>query len=259
CYNTSLNKLYTANEDGDNVTVIDGLTGSTLATIPVEELPQAICYNQTDDKVYCASLGFLGSYLSIIDCATDRVTATPDIGRYPRALFHNPLTDRVYSAGSAAGTVTVVDGVTNSVLTTIPVGEGPMAMAWSPEFNRVYVSNAASSNISVIRDSVPGGVEEERTEAEGQRTSQTICRGMLVLPGGMADFGRRESERILRHVLLDVAGRKVMDLPGVLASGASGAVRHHDIGHLAPGVYFVAQDKGCQGVNSIGEQIVVLR
>ncbi len=45
-------------------------------------------------------------------------------------------------------------------------------------------------------------------------------------------------------VLLDLTGRKVMSLqPGELASGASGACRHHDIRHLAPGVYFVRREE----------------
>jgi hypothetical protein len=55
----------------------------------------------------------------------------------------------------------------------------------------------------------------------------TIVRRALRLPAG-ADA-----------VLLDATGRRVMELPGALASGASGAVRRHDIRHLAPGVYFV--------------------
>jgi hypothetical protein len=66
------------------------------------------------------------------------------------------------------------------------------------------------------KPAVPGPVPEP-----------TIVGGMLWLPVG-ADA-----------VLLDVTGRKVMDLPGAFASGASGAGRHHDIRHLAPGVYFV--------------------
>jgi len=45
-------------------------------------------------------------------------------------------------------------------------------------------------------------------------------------------------------ILVDVNGRKVMDLPGVNGSGADSAVRHHDVRHLAPGVYAVVGRDG---------------
>jgi hypothetical protein len=75
----------------------------------------------------------------------------------------------------------------------------------------------------------PQFVEEgrQRTACSPQLTA-SIVRGSLMLPG------RHEA------MLLDAAGRKVMDLrPGEFGSGASGALRHHDVRHLAPGVYFL--------------------
>jgi hypothetical protein len=84
-----------------------------------------------------------------------------------------------------------------------------------------------SASLSPFRI-VPSGVaERSKRVAPGPAAEPTIVGGMLWLPVG-ADA-----------VLLDVTGRKVMDLPGAFASGASGAGRHHDIRHVAPGVYFV--------------------
>jgi predicted acyl esterase len=76
------------------------------------------------------------------------------------------------------------------------------------------------------------GLEER---AEGGRTraesvTPTIVRGML-LQRDMTDFGSGKSDRVPGPLLLDAAGRKVMELqPGL-----------NDVRHLAPGVYFMRQ------------------
>jgi hypothetical protein len=78
--------------------------------------------------------------------------------------------------------------------------------------------------ISILQTGV---AERTKRVASGPVPEPTIAGGVLWLPIG-ADA-----------VLLDATGRKVMDLPGELSSRASGAGWHHDIRHLAPGVYFV--------------------
>ncbi|UCG43535.1 MAG: hypothetical protein JSU73_02655 [candidate division WOR-3 bacterium] len=85
-------------------------------------------------------------------------------------------------------------------------------------------------------------VSGDEPKAASPRTGQTICCGTLLLSGGQ------------KSKLLDITGRKVMDLPGALASGASGAVRHHDIRHIAPGVYFV-REEGPRGQGSEGPSV----
>ncbi|UCG43286.1 MAG: hypothetical protein JSU73_01315, partial [candidate division WOR-3 bacterium] len=72
------------------------------------------------------------------------------------------------------------------------------------------------------------GVAEERTKYQGQRTSQTICRGTLTVGAGhdrnqLGDFGSCP-----KSVLLDISGRKVMDL----------VFGENDVSQVAPGVYF---------------------
>ncbi|MBN2464046.1 T9SS type A sorting domain-containing protein [candidate division WOR-3 bacterium] len=64
-------------------------------------------------------------------------------------------------------------------------------------------------------------------------SSVSIVRGVLVLPRDMTELPGN-SDRVPRPSLLDISGRKVMDL----RSGAN------DISGIAPGVYFV-RDAGC--------------
>lgn len=68
------------------------------------------------------------------------------------------------------------------------------------------------------------GVAEERTMGQGRRTSQTVCRGNLMLSDSQS------------AVLFDLSGRAVAELvPG-----------ENDIREIAPGVYFVLRSDGIQ-------------
>ncbi|UCG42740.1 MAG: hypothetical protein JSU73_12905 [candidate division WOR-3 bacterium] len=95
----------------------------------------------------------------------------------------------------------------------------PESLICSPYQGSLYVWPAGA-----ILESWPGG--------EKLRRQGTVCLGMLLHPG------KQEA------TLLDITGRKVMSLPGAFASGASGAVRRHDIRHIAPGVYFCRPTAG---------------
>jgi hypothetical protein len=74
-------------------------------------------------------------------------------------------------------------------------------------------------------DSVAGGVEERELPAAcPSPLTATIVRGVLFLDGDCPRTGT-----VPKTVLLDISGRKVLDLrQGV-----------NDVRHMAPGVYFV--------------------
>jgi hypothetical protein len=75
------------------------------------------------------------------------------------------------------------------------------------------------------------GIEEEMLKHEGRRMNQTIVRGVLLLPRDMTGQNGAcpSGGGPVPALLLDVTGRKVMDLqPG-----------ENDIRHVVPGVYFV--------------------
>jgi YVTN family beta-propeller protein len=48
-------RVYCANWNGTNVTVIDGATNTVVATVPSGRAPLTPSYNSTDNKAYCAS------------------------------------------------------------------------------------------------------------------------------------------------------------------------------------------------------------
>ncbi len=82
------------------------------------------------------------------------------------------------------------------------------------------------------------GIEESRgVRASGAGHGATIVRGVLRLAAG----GRETPDRV---ELLDISGRKVMDL----------RCDENDVRHLAPGVYFV-REEGPRGQESEGSSV----
>jgi YVTN family beta-propeller protein len=148
--NTVTNKIYVANLASDNVTIVDGITNSTI-TVQVGVRPRAVAMNEATNKIYvanagtCAPLG--GSCdpgsVTVIDGATNLTTAVIDPNAIsPIALAVNSVTDKIYVANGFSGNVTVIDGATNSTVTvTDPNAITPFAVAVNSVTNKIYVAN----------------------------------------------------------------------------------------------------------------------
>ena len=85
-------------------------------TVAVGGEPTALCYNSTNNKVYCANAGT--NDITVIDGATNHVVATVRTGSGPRDLCYNPVDNKIYSANEGDSTVTVIDGAGDSVIAT---------------------------------------------------------------------------------------------------------------------------------------------
>jgi YVTN family beta-propeller protein len=181
----------------------------------------------------------------VVDGAGDSVLATVAAGRAPWALCYDAAYNKVYCASNFPDSlVTVIDGATDRVVATIRVGVGPSAFAWNPVQNRVYVACLDGSCISVLRDSggVVGMEESFRPQTASPKPLLTIVRGVMM----MEDRGRKTEDR---STLIDVSGRKVMDLH----AGAN------DVRALAPGVYFVRQASSVMRDASSVTKVVIAR
>ncbi len=211
--NLDLGRLYYTDQSPEMMFTIDLLGDSVISS---EDLPwdvDSMFLNRRLGKLYlCGSASTL-----VFDCALGAIVDTIAAG-YRYAGLMNDRNDKLYLRSGA-----VVDCRYDSVVTTLePIT--PRSMAWDAIDNRVF--QATTSWLYVYRDD-PYGVEEQRVELREQRCA-TITRGTLVLPG----VGRGAPET--RSVLLDVSGRKVLDLrPGT-----------NDVRALPAGVYFVRQVVG---------------
>lgn len=207
----------------DSVTVIDCALDSVLAVIPVGSVPEDLMYNPVSDKLYTADT--YADTVTVIDCASLRVAASVPVAYYPTELLLDSVANKVYCLHEYEDIVTAIDGRTNNIVTTVPVRPYCGGMAWSYATRRLFVSHPVYSLLSVVTDTAHVGIAGEPVSAA--RTMPTVVRGVLncQLPVSGCRWPM---------VLLDAAGRKVMELqPGA-----------NDVRHLAPGVYFVRSVTG---------------
>ncbi len=143
--NPVTNKIYVANFNSANVTVIDGAT-NTAETVDAGDGPRAVAVNPVTNKIYVANL--LSANVTVIDGATNAVV-TVDAGAGPIAVAVNPVTNKIYVANFDSGNVTVIDGATNTA-ETVDAGASPKAVAVNPVTNTIYVANFGSNTVTVI-------------------------------------------------------------------------------------------------------------
>ncbi len=142
------NKIYVANSDSSNVTVIDGATNiTTTVTDPNATRPFAIAVNPVSNKIYVANEN--SANVTVIDGATNNTT-TVGAGNGAFAMAVNPVTNKIYVANfGLSNSVTVIDGPTNTT-TTVSAGSFPFAVAVNAVTNKIYVANQNSNNVTVI-------------------------------------------------------------------------------------------------------------
>ncbi len=174
-WSSASNKVYCAHDNA--VTIIDSETDSIITTITVGgDRDQSLCCNLTDNKIY-----YVGSaegdllvdsvtnvercpiYFSIIDGQGDTVITSLEVMGYPSCLLWNSINDKVYcpgGGGSFPGSVLIICGEGDTIMDTVQTEDYVGAMVWDSLQNRVYGTNPDNSSISVIRDEIPGVVEE---------------------------------------------------------------------------------------------------
>jgi YVTN family beta-propeller protein len=143
--NPVTNKIYVANLNSNNVTVIDGAT-NIMTTVAAGTNPNAVAVNQVTNKIYVTNE--TSNDVTVIDGATNATTTVP-AGTWPRFVAVDPVTNKIYVANFTSGNVTVIDGSTNAT-TTVAAGTKPFAVALNPVTNKIYVANYGSGNVTVI-------------------------------------------------------------------------------------------------------------
>src|ERR1035437_1488086 len=163
---------YITNHESDNVSVIDTINNTVIATVPVKSHPFGVAVSPDGKKVYVANND--DDNVSVIDTATRNVTCTVPIGvdligYFPFGVAVSPDGGRVYVTNTYKGCVTktckgrkhtnkeenhfsvhVIDTATNTVTDTVPVGSFPKGITVSPDGKKVYVTNSWNDNVSVI-------------------------------------------------------------------------------------------------------------
>ena len=270
CHNPRNGRIYSANSFGGTVSVIDCATDTVIATVPVGEGPEDVCYAGSNNSVYCG-YGSLAQNdtVAVIDGNSSAIVAKIVVGSLPFALCYVARENAVYCANMCDSTVTVIDCSTNQVTATIPVGMGSSALCLDPAHNKVYCGNYDADDVSVIdcatnqvvqrlpAGDAPGAfalnptwnrvyVANDRDStvtvyrdtsapgvADARSVSGTVSGGPSIVRGVLT----LPASGATTHALLDRAGRVVMSLcPGA-----------NDVSHLAPGVYYLSEHPTSKG------------
>jgi len=143
--NPVTNKIYVANYNSANVTVIDGTNNST-ATVAAGSNTGAVAVNPVTNKIYVTNR--TSANVTVID-GTNNSTNTVAAGTSPGDVAVNPATNKIYVANQSSNNVTVIDGTNNST-NTVATGSGPIAVAVNLITNKIYVANQGNVNVTVI-------------------------------------------------------------------------------------------------------------
>ncbi len=236
--NTEQDVVYFAN-DRDGVLYTYDVRGDTV--IDADTLAfdaDTLFWNRNYGKLYVVREA-TGSNLQVLDCRTGELSEVMSL-EYEKAGVMDERYDKLYFGGSENYHTKVLDCRTDSVVADLPFAKTyPYAMAWNPVDGRVFA--VRTNAFSVYREDPPG--VEEMPNVEVRMPNATIVRGVLWL-SETSGVGRGAFS-----VLLDITGRRVMDLaPG-----------ENDVRFLAPGVYFVRVASGVERRAASVRKVVVQR
>ncbi len=183
-WNPTSNKVYTANNLDNTVTVIDGVTNQVRATLAVANFPLALCWNSVTNKVYC--LCPEDNIVEVIDGWGDSVMARVRVANYPSHVAFNATMNKLYVSRTDAGSLAVIDGSVDTVLREIPVSsEGPSLMLWHPGTNRLFCTGDSVAVIDCVTDEVVAGMPMTATPYQW---CYNPANGLVYLGGSLGTY-----------------------------------------------------------------------
>ena len=156
--NPATNKIYVANELGQNILVIDGATNSSTVINTPGSGPSAIAVNPRTNTIYAVNQN--NNTVTVINGATNAISSV-NAGGSPFAIVVNPSTNTIYVASQCDpiavplcgnGLITVINGADNSTtaFTAGNAGDSALALAANPVTNTIYVAESRGNNVAVI-------------------------------------------------------------------------------------------------------------
>jgi YVTN family beta-propeller protein len=186
--------------DEYELAVVDGSSGTVVATLAVASYPSGIAVDSATDTIYVAD----GNKVVVVNGATDTATATIALptGTATGQIAVDSTTDTIYVANDNAsdGSVVVIDGSNNAVTTTVSSGgTSPYSIAVDEATNVIWVANQGGTVVGIsgatgsIIDSVsPNGdpndvAVDEDTDTVYVSTS-AATNGLTVIDGATGEI-----------------------------------------------------------------------
>ncbi|WP_304521786.1 YncE family protein [Bacillus toyonensis] len=151
--------IYVANQDSNNVTVIDPATNAVLTTIPVDSGPFDVAITPNGQTAYVSN--FFSNSISVINISNNTLSATISPGNdHPLGIAITPDGTKVYIATAGpfvvdGSAITVINTAINTVIAKIQVpGQlSPEDIAVTPNGLQAYFtvgSNSVGGHVRVL-------------------------------------------------------------------------------------------------------------
>src|SRR6266404_1294948 len=149
---------FVAQNASNSVWVINTLTDTAVAVIPVDFSPFGVAITPNGAFAYVTNTGIICDLcpvsqppsVSVIDTASYKVVATIPVGLYPAGVAISPNGAFAYVANFNSHSVSIISTTTNSVVATLPMGSPAWGVASTPSGAAAYVTNPGSNSVSVI-------------------------------------------------------------------------------------------------------------
>ncbi|GAA3595462.1 beta-propeller fold lactonase family protein [Kribbella ginsengisoli] len=160
---TAQDRLYTADQSSNTVTVIDPSTDKTLGTIALGSQrvgatlsPQylgdvgvhGLAFSPVTRRLAVVSV--TSNTVDIVDTTTNKVLSKTDVGRAAHEGSFTADGKEFWVADRGRDTVSVVDALNGGLKADVVVGAGPSKVVMSPDGRFAYVNHIALAEITVV-------------------------------------------------------------------------------------------------------------
>ncbi|PYR52083.1 MAG: hypothetical protein DMF95_07105, partial [Acidobacteria bacterium] len=160
-------RVYVTNETSGDLTVIDAVSQTVLATAPLGKRPRGIRVSPDGLSLYVALSGSppappgtdesklpppdrAADGIGEVDIATNKIKRIIRAGNDPEQLAISADGTRLYVANEDAATVSVVDVASGAVVAAVKIGEEPEGVTIRPDGRVVYVTSEGDGAVFAI-------------------------------------------------------------------------------------------------------------
>ena len=160
--NPAHDRVYTADQVSNTVSVIDPADNKLLGLIKLGELPPAalaplykgqslvhgLGYSPDGSKLCVISIG--SNSITLIDTATNKVLKSKYLGRAPHEAFFTPDGQEIYAVVRGEDYVSVLNADTLDEITRIKTNSGPGMVLFRPDGKYAFVPSSFTPELCVI-------------------------------------------------------------------------------------------------------------
>ncbi len=158
-YDSHASEIFVTDIGTQTVSVVSDLTGTVVATIPIEGIADGVAVDPSNGEVFVSNTDLpcgggicnpLSGNVSVISDATNTLVTSVNDRSFPGSAVFDNGTGEVFVANE--NNVSVISATSNRLLTGIPVGTSPSGLAYDYAQKEVFVANEGTGNVSVISD-----------------------------------------------------------------------------------------------------------